>query len=174
LFPQFWEVPILSFPLTPVILRQLEENISHPVDIPLYYLLQTLLRGVNSFSLLTHDDALFGWHWNQMCAAIANLDVCDEETLCLVIDLAKFAGRQDLPGRVTVADRCLSLLFAITTCLQTAMSNESLEKTKFMPLIAATLQSFCITARSNIPPFPPIEPLRARIGFIWHVSRTAP
>ena len=155
--PRSWVVQILSLPLTPVILRQLEENISHPVDIPLYYLLQTLLRSGNSFSLLIHDDALFGWHWNQMCTSIANLEVCDDETFGLVTDLAKFAGRQDLPGHVT--ERCLPLLFAITTCLQTAMSNESLEKTKLMPLIAATLQSFCITARSNIPPFPPRKPL---------------
>jgi len=154
--PNTWEVPILSLPLTPVILRQLEENISHPVDIPLYYLLQTLLRGVTHINILIYDDALFGWHWNQMCAEIANLDVCDDETLCLVVDLAKLAGRQDLSARVT--DRCLPLLFAITTCLQTAMSKKSLEKTKLMPLIVATLQSFSITARSNIPPFPPMEP----------------
>ena len=153
-----WEDPILSLPLTPVILRQLEENISHPIDIPLYYLLQTLLRGVNDINILIHDDALFGWHWNQMCAAIANLDVCDDETLCLVVDLAKLAGRQDLSARVT--DRCLPLLFAISTYLQTATSNKSLEKMKLMPLIVATLQSFSITARSNIPPFPLMEPSR--------------
>ena len=155
--PKYWEVPILSLPLTPVILRQLEENISHPVDIPLYYLLQALLRGVNQFNPLIHDDALFGWHWNQMCAAIANLDVCDDEALSLVIDLAKLAGREDLSSRAI--DRCLPLLFAITTCLQTAMSNESLEETKIMPLIVATLQSFSITATANIPPFPPMKPL---------------
>ena len=155
--PQSWEVPILSLPLTPMVLRQLEENISHPVDIPLYYLLQTLLRGVNDFSSLTHDDALFGWHWNQMCAAISNLEVWDDETLCFVIDLAKLAGRQNLSGRVT--ERFLPLIFAIITFLQTAMSNESSEKTKLVPLIASTLQSFCIIARSNIPPFPPIKPL---------------
>ena len=156
--PKSWEVPILTLPLTPVILGKLDENSSHPLDIPLYYLLQTLLRGVNPinyFRLISCDDALLEWHWNQMCIAISNLGVYDDESLWFLTDLAKLAGRHDLPTRVT--DRYPQLLLAITTYLQTAMSNKNLEKSKFKTLIAATLQSFCITARFNIPPFPPVK-----------------
>ena len=165
--PTSWEVPIHPFPLTRVILGQLEEKVSDPIDIPLYYLLQTLLRGVGRvdyFPLIPCDcdDALFEWHWNQMCIAICNLEVGDDETLRFVIDLAKFAGRHDLSNRVT--DRCLPLLLAITTCLQTVLSNWNFEEMKLKPLIAATLQSICITARSNIPPFPPMKPLTEGSG----------
>ena len=156
--PKSWEVPVLTLPLIPVILGQLDENGGHPIDVPLYYLLQTLLRGVNPVNYFRHvtcDEALLEWHWNRMCTAISNLRVYDDETLWFVTELSKLAGRHDLHTRVT--DRYPLLLLAITTYLQTAMGNKNVEKTKLRALIAVTLQSFCITARFNIPPFPPVK-----------------
>ena len=92
-----------------------------------------------------------------MCVSICNLEVGDDETLWFVIDLAKFVGCHDPSNCVT--DWCLLLLLTITTCLQTVMGNRKFKKMKLKPLIAATLQSLCITARSNIPLFPPLKPL---------------
>jgi len=150
--PQSWDYPIPSLPLTPVVLRELEENISHPVDILFYYVLQALIRVEYFLFSGNYDEILLELHWNQICAAIASLRVCDDKTLHFIIDLAKLAGYSDPPFRFP--ERFQSLLFAITTYLQTAMSNESLERTKLMPLIAATLQSFCITAGTKISGFP--------------------